>query len=275
MPFVQTPDATNLFYTDWGAGRPVVFAHAWGLNSDMWTYQIPDLTAAGLRCVTYDRRGHGRSDRPGRGYDHDTFADDLAVVLEHLDLDAITLVGHSQGCSEIVRYLSRHGDARVDRVVLLAPTTPMLSKAADNPDGIDVSALAATGQALKRDVPQWCADNAAPFFGRTPVSPGLSDWVTRQIVDTPLKVLLDTAGLIATADFRDELASIRVPTLIVHGDLDASAPIELTGRRTAALIPGSRLVVYEGSGHGLYAADHERVNAEILAFIEAPQAVAA
>lgn len=275
MPFMQTTDATSLFYSDWGEGKAAVFAHAWALNSDMWAYQIPDFTDAGLRCVTYDRRGHGRSDRPRDGYHYDTFADDLASLIELLDLHEVTLIGHSLGCSEIIRYLSRHGDARVERLVLLAPTTPKLRKSIDNPDGLDETLLAASAQLLKNDVPQWCADNAPPFFGRTPVSPGLTDWVIRQIVDTPLKVLLDTATIFAIADFRPELPSIRVPTLILHGDLDASAPIELTGEKTAALIPGSRLLVYNGSGHGLYAADHERVNADILTFINGQRARAA
>jgi len=275
MPFMQTTDATSLFYSDWGEGKAAVFAHAWALNSDMWAYQIPDLTDAGLRCVTYDRRGHGRSDRPRDGYDYDTLADDLASLIELLDLHEITLIGHSLGCSEIIRYLSRHGDTRVERLVLLAPTTPKLRKSIDNPDGLDETLLAANAQLLKNDVPQWCADNALPFFGRTPVSPGLTDWVIRQIVDTQPKVLLDTATIFTTADFRAELPSIRVPTLILHGDLDASAPIKLTGEKTAALIPGSRLVVYNGSGHGLYAADHERVNADILTFVKGQRALAA
>src|SRR5215213_5770721 len=207
MPFMQASDGTSLFYSDWGEGKPVVFAHAWALNSAMWAYQLPDFTDSGLRCVSFDRRGHGRSDQSRDGYDYDTFADDLASLIEQLELDEITLIGHSLGCSEIIRYLSRHGDARVERMVLLAPTTPMLRKTVDNPDGLDDGALAASAEALKHDVPGWCADNAPPFFGRTAVSPGLTDWVIGQIVDTPLKVLLDTAVAIAAADFRDELPS--------------------------------------------------------------------
>jgi non-heme chloroperoxidase len=275
MPYAETDDRTRLFYIDWGSGKPVVFAHAWGLNSDMWNYQLPAFIASGLRCVAFDRRGHGRSDRPGRGYDYDTFADDLAALIEQLDLRDVTLVGHSAGSGEVVRYLARHGDGRVERVVLLAPITPLIAKTEDNPDGLDPSILAANATALMADVPGWRAENAPPFFGATPVSPGLVDWVTRQIVDTPLKILLETAAAYTTTDFRPDVASLRVPTLIVHGDLDASAPIDLTGRRTAALIPGSRLLVYEGSGHGLYAADHARLNPDVLAFIGEERALAA
>ena len=275
MPFLQASDQTTLFYTDWGTGRPVVFVHSWALNCDMWTYQMPQLVGAGLRCVAYERRGHGRSDRPGHGYDYDTFADDLAVLIDTLDLRDITFVGHSAGCSDIIRYLSRHGDDRVDRLVLLAPVTPLVAKTDDNPDGLDPSLLAASAEALAADVPAWCAANAPAFFGTTPVSPGLVDWVTRQIVDTPLRILLDTAALFATTDFRRELAAVTVPTLVIHGDLDASAPIDITGRKTAALIPDSALLVYEGSGHGLYAADHARVNADVLAFMRDRPALAA
>jgi non-heme chloroperoxidase len=275
MPYTETSDKTRLFHIDWGSGKPVVFTHAWGLNSDMWNYQLPSFIASGLRCVAFDRRGHGRSDRPGRGYDYDTFADDLAALIERLDLRDVTLVGHSAGCGEVVRYLSRHGDERVERAVLLAPVTPLIVTTEDNPEGLDPAVLAAGAAALVADVPAWCAENAPPFFGATPVSPGLVDWVTRQIVDTPLQILLETAAAYTTTDFRADLAAVRVPTLVVHGDLDASAPIDLTGRRTAALIAGSRLLVYEGSGHGLYAADHARLNPDALAFIGEQRAMAA
>jgi non-heme chloroperoxidase len=231
------------------------------------------LIGAGKPRRSGDRRC--RSSRHPTTRASDTFADDLASLIDHLHLEEVTLVGHSAGCGEVVRYVSRHGDGRVASAVLLAPTMPMLRRTADNPDGLDAAAIAASAEALRKDVPRWCADNAPPFFGRTPVSTGLTDWVTRQIVDTPLKVLLDTAAAVAATDFRGELPGFRVPTLIIHGDLDASAPIEITGRRTAALIPDSRLVVYHGSGHGLYAADQERVNSDILAFVEAEEALAA
>jgi pimeloyl-ACP methyl ester carboxylesterase len=275
MPFFQANDQTSLFYTDWGAGKPVVFVHSWALRSDMWAYQMPRFLAAGFRCVAYDKRGHGRSDRPGSGYHYDAFAEDLASLIEQLDLSEITLIAHSAGSGDAVRYLSRHGEDRVERAVLLAPTTPLLVRAEDNLDGLEPDVLASSAAALMRDVPRWCEENAPAFFGTSRVSPGLADWVMRQIVDTPLKILLDTAAAFSTTDFRAELASLALPTLIAHGDLDASAPIELTGRKTAALIPNSQLLVYEGSGHGLYAADHERLNADMLAFIEQRQALAA
>jgi non-heme chloroperoxidase len=270
MPFIETADRTSLFVTEWGSGAPVVFTHAWGLRSDQWDYQVPALAAAGLRCVLYDRRGHGRSDRPAAGYDFDTLADDLAAVIGHFDLRDITLVGHSLGSREVVRYLTRHGDARVARVVLVGPTTPTLRRTAGNPDAIDPAMLDANYAAVAANVPQWCADfeAAGPYFGSSPgSSPGLADWTIRMIVDTPLRVLLETLKLNTNVDMTGELATIQVPSLIVHGDQDASAPIGLTGRKTAALIDGADLRVYPGAGHGLYASDHAALNADMLAFI--------
>jgi len=275
MPFIEAGDCTGLFVTDWGSGPPVVFIHAWGLRSDEFDYQIPALTAAGLRCVLYDRRGHGRSDRPATGYDIDTLADDLAAVIGHFDLHEATLVAHSLGSKEAVRYLSRHGDVRIARLVLIAPTTPLLRRTTDNPDGLDPALIDANYAAVAANVPQWCADFevAGPYFGTSPgASPGLVDWTMRMIVDTPLPVLLETFKVNADADMRTELQNIQVPALIVHGDQDASAPIGLTGRKTAELIPGASLTVYPGAGHGLYASDHNALNADLLAFINGHRA---
>ena len=270
MPFIEAADRTSLFVTEWGSGPPVVFTHAWGLRSDQWAYQIPTLAEAGLRCVLYDRRGHGRSDRPATGYDIDTMADDLAAVIGHFDLHEATLVAHSLGSKEAIRYLTRHGDSRIARLVLIAPTTPLLRRTADNPDGLDPALIDANYATVAADVPKWCADfeAAGPYFGASPGgSPGLIDWTIRMIVDTPLPVLLETLKVNADVDMRTELQKIHVPTLIIHGDQDASAPIELTGRKTAELIAGASLTVYPGAGHGLYASDHDMLNADLLAFI--------
>jgi non-heme chloroperoxidase len=277
MPFIETADRTSLFVTDWGSGPPVVFTHAWGLGSDQWTYQIPALAGAGLRCVLYDRRGHGRSDRPATGYDIDTLADDLAAVIDHFGLYEATLVAHSLGSKEAIRYLTRHGDARIARLVLIGPVTPLLRRTADNPDGLDPTLIDANYAAVAANVPKWCADfeAAGPYFGTSPgASQGLIDWTIRMIVNTPLHVLLATLKINADVDMRAELQKIQVPALIVHGDQDASAPIDLTGRKTAELIGGASLTVYPGAGHGLYASDHDALNADLLAFINGhhPQA---
>lgn len=264
MPTLATSDRTELFFTDEGTGSPVVFTHSWALNSDQWNYIVAGLLDEGLRCVTYDRRGHGRSDRHGRGWNMDLLADDLADLLEHLDLTDVTLVGHSMGCSEIARYVTRHGNRRVARAVLLAPIMPLLVKTPDNPDGIDPALFEASVDLLKRDVPQWCADNAAPYFGvHLNVSPGMGEWTTRQIVDTPVKTLVDTVIMGARTDFRDELPKFDAPTIVIHGDADASAPIDITGRRTATLIPDARLIELPEVGHGLYVTHSAQIVEEL------------
>jgi pimeloyl-ACP methyl ester carboxylesterase len=263
-----TPDRVELFYTDQGDGPCVVFTHSWALNSDQWHYVAARLLDKGFRCVTYDRRGHGRSDRHRSGWSMDVLADDLAALIGHLDLKDVTLVGHSMGCSEIVRYLTRHGSDRVARAVFLAPILPLLVKTADNPDGVDMAYLEASLDLLGRDVPQWCADNAPPYFGVHPkVSQGMTDWTTRQIVDTPVKTLVDTMAMGATTDFRAELPALDVPVLLLHGDADASAPIEITGRKTTALLRDARMIELPDVGHGLYITHAPLIVDEIGKFV--------
>jgi len=166
MRHVTARDGTALFTSDWGRGPEVVFVHSWGVQAQMWHYQASFLLERGYRTVSYDRRGHGRSDEPGAGYDYDSLADDLAAVIAGRDLHDVTLVGHSMGCGEIVRYLSRHGNGRVARVVLVAPSMPCLVKSPDNPDGVDESVFEGMRALWQRDYPKWLADNAPPFFTR-------------------------------------------------------------------------------------------------------------
>jgi len=266
-PFIVTRDGASLFYKDWGKGKPVVFVHGWALNSDMWQYQMIHLADQGLRCVAHDRRGHGRSSDPGQGYDYDTLADDLAAVIEGLGLREITLVGHSMGGGEVVRYLSRHGAKRVARAVLVAPSTPFILKTADNPDGVDKSVFESLRAMWSKDLPKWLAENARPFF--TPeTSTEMIQWGVRMCQQASLKALLDCNRADTETDFRAELPKITVPTLIIHGDKDVSTPLELTGRKTARLIPGSQLEVYEGAPHGLMFTHMDRLNRDLLAFIK-------
>ncbi len=265
---IRSPDGVGLFHRDWGDGPPVVFVASWSLPSDSWAYQMLALSEAGFRCVAYDRRGHGRSDDPGRGFDFDTLAGDLAAVMEALDLRGATLVGFSMGTGEIVRYLTRHGVGRVTRVVLIGTTTPMLVRTVDNPGGVDVAVFEAFRRdALMHDFPGWIDDSMVPFV--TPDTPsGLRNWVRDMALRTSAKALLECNRTLTTADFRAELRSIAVPTLVVHGEHDATCPLELTGRPTTALLPNAQLAVYEGAPHGLFLTHMARLNADLLTFIK-------
>jgi len=264
--FIRTADGVNLFYRDWGQGEPVVFVASWSLPSDQWNYQMLALSEAGLRCIAFDRRGHGRSSDPGRGYDFDTLADDLAAVLDVLDLRGLTLVGHSMATGEIIRYLTRHGSERVARIALLGTITPLLFGSTDNPDGIDASYFETfRREELMRDFPKWIEDNLPPFV--TPkTTPQMRDWVRGMALQASGKALLDCNRAITTADFRDELPTITVPTLVIHGDQDVTCPINLTGRRTAELVPGAKLKVYEGAPHGIFVTHIDHLNADLMDF---------
>ncbi len=263
---IRTPDGVGLFHRDWGEGPPVVFVASWSLPSDSWAYQMLALSEAGCRCIAYDRRGHGRSDDPGRGFDFDTLADDLAAVMEALDLRGAALVGFSMGTAEIVRYLTRHGTSRVARIALIGTTTPMLAHAADNPLGVDPAVFEAfRREALMRDFPGWIDDSMVPFV--TPdTPPGLRNWVRDMALRTSGQALLACNRALTQADFRAELPALTVPTLVIHGECDVTCPLDLTGRPTAALIPGALLSVYEGAPHGLFLTHMQRLSADLLAF---------
>lgn len=256
-----------LFYRDWNpAGRrAVLFVAGWSLPSDSWGYQMMALCRQGLRCIAFDRRGHGRSGDPGGGYDIDTLADDIAAVIEALDLRELTLVGHSMGCNEIVRYLSRHGSARVERVALLGAMTPGVTLHAANPDGIDPGLLVQfREQQLLRDFPLWIDDNIEPFVpGATA---GMKAWLAQMALGTSLQALHDCNLAVQASEMSEEMRRIELPVLLIAGDRDVSAPLELTARRSAALLPRARLCVLEGAAHGMFLTHVERVNAELLEF---------
>jgi non-heme chloroperoxidase len=263
---IRAADGTFLHHRDWGTGRPVVFVHAWALTSDSWDAQANAVAEHGLRAITYDRRGHGRSGQPDGGYDFDTLADDLAAVIEGLDLKDVTLVCHSMGGGDMTRYLTRHGSSRIARLVFVAPALPCLKASADNPHGAPPAWFEANRAAWRKDRGKWMADNAAPFVRPETPEP-VRDWIVAQMLSTPLKVWLDCNRSLVDADFRRELTRIDRPALILHGDADASAPLKITGERVAALVPGARLKVYPGAPHGLVFTDAEAVNADLLSFI--------
>jgi non-heme chloroperoxidase len=270
-PFIETNDGTRLFVRDWGplTGAPVLFLAPWAMTIDWFEYQMTYLASQGLRCIGYDRRGHGRSDEPGHGYEFDTLIADLATLIGRLDLRNITLVGHSMGAGEAVRYLSRYGASRVSRQMLIAPITPFSLKTPDNPDGTERSVMEAGRLKLAHDRPGQIAQAASAFFAAdvNTVSPAMLQWWTAMIVEQcSLKVMIDLHRMFTETDFRPDLRTITIPTVIVHGDHDASTPLERNGRGTARLIAGSRLVVYELAGHGLPVTHIDRLNGELLAF---------
>ena len=271
--FIETRDRTQIHFRDWGAGRTIVFVAPWGLCSDWWDIPVINLVERGWRCVTFDRRGHARSDDPCRGYDFDTLADDIASVMDGLDLKDVVLVGHSLGGAEVVRYLTRHRGRRVAHAVLIAPTTPVTLKDDDNPDGRPREFIEKGLEFLKsHDLPRVAAEAAPDFFGfpKNSVSTQTVDWWCRMFLDRcSIKVLSDLFKLMNETDFRPELRTIRTPTLILHGDIDKARPLELSGRPTHELIAGSRLLVYENAAHALPYTHTDRMLSDIVAFAEA------
>jgi non-heme chloroperoxidase len=273
MPFITAKDGAQLYWCEWGAGAPILFLNSLGCTSRMWDYQIAAFADAGFRCIGFDRRGHGRSDQPAGGYDFDTFADDVATLVDHLDLTDLTLIAHSMAGGETVRYLTRRGSQRVARLILLAPTTPMLLKTPDNPNGLPIEAFEALWAGWRSDYPKWVDDNLAPFF-IPETSPAMMRWGAT-LLQTSLPITLACARAMVEADFRAEMRGIDVPTLIVHGDRDRSMPVELTGKPSAELIPDCRLLVYPGAPHGLMFTHMGELNADLVAFMRERQGHAA
>jgi non-heme chloroperoxidase len=254
---IETGDA-SLFYNDWGTGKPVVFSHAWGLNSDIWEYQLTELTDQGLRCIAYDRRGHGRSSDPGRGYDYDTLSDDLAAIIERLDLTEVTLVGFSMGSGEVARYLMRHGSSRIARTVLVSAMSP-------KPDGGLLPGFIA---GLKKDRPAFLAGGVPMFIGNdSGVSPAMSQWVLTQFLRASPKAMIECMRAISASDLRADFGALKLPTLVVHGASDLVNPLDKTAKLTAAAIPGCELRVYENAPHGLVITHRDRLTKDLLAFI--------
>jgi len=265
-PWIGTRDGQQLFYKDWGSGPPVVFLAAWALPSDMWDYQMVPLSEQGVRCIAYDRRGHGRSSHAGGGYDYDTLADDLAAVLDTLDLRDVILVGMSMATGEMVRYLTRHTARRIARLVFVSTAvTPLRMQTADNPSGVTAErAEAFRQQVVLRDFPRWMEENRGTFFVPE-TSREMHEWVRGLMLRTSMKAIVECSRSMMSTDFRPELPRVALPTLLIHGDRDVSAPIDITARPTAAMLPRARLEVYEGAPHGLFVTHMQRLNRDLLA----------
>lgn len=265
---IRAEDGTRLFHRDWGEGRPVVFASSWALTSEMWAYQVAHLSEAGFRCIAFDRRGHGRSDAPAHGYDMDTLADDIAAVIDQLGLKQVDLVAHSMGGSEVARYIGRHGAGRVRKVALVAPAGPCLVQKPDNAFGAPQAYFDARIAEWRADFPKWARENQAPFFTPSTSQP-MQEWLIAQMLSTPTPVAIAAFQALVRADVRPDLAKIDRPTLVLHGDRDASAPLDITGRRFAAGIKGAELKVYAGAPHGIFVTHMEQVNRDLETFLRA------
>jgi pimeloyl-ACP methyl ester carboxylesterase len=259
---IETRDGVPLFHRETGDGQPLLFMAGWALPSDVWNYQTVALAAHGFRCIAYDRRGHGRSHDPGRGYDFDTLSDDLAAVLEQLDLNSVTLIGHSFASGEMVRYMTRHRGRRVSKLIFIAPAATPFPAQFIPP----IIAEQLRERKLMHDFPRALREGLPPFL--TPASSqGMLDWVFNMMLGASHSAIVGCNIALTTADFRAELPRVTVPSLILHGTRDVSAPIDFTGRPTAVAIPGAELKVYENAPHGVFLTEIDRVNADIAAFV--------
>ena len=276
MPTIETKDGVRLFYKDWAGsgglgGKTAVFVHGWPVNADMWEYQMSALTEAGVRCIAYDRRGFGRSEQPAAGYDYDHFADDLAALLEQLDLHDVTLIGFSMGGGEIARYLGRHGAGRIGQAILVSSVVPFLLKTQDHPDGADRSVFDGMVAGLREDRPHFLAEFAKSLFGvgmlSKPVSTEAMQWTLWLAMQASPIATIQCVRAFSETDFRGDLAAFTIPTLVIHGDADQTVPTAISGKVAAAGIAGAIYTEYPGAPHGLYLTEKERLSRDITAFI--------
>lgn len=273
MPYVTTLDGTEIYYKDWGAGRPVVLSHGWPLNSDSWESQQLFLAQNGYRAIAHDRRGHGRSSQTWSGNEMDTYADDLAELIRHLDLEELTLVGFSTGGGEVTRYIGRHGTDRVAQLVLVSAVPPFMLKTDDNPGGVPIEVFDGIRSASTADRSQTYRDLAdGPFFGnnragQTP-SQGMRDAFWRQGLQAGAHNAYESIAAFSATDFRVDLDNVDVPALVIHGDDDQVVPFEVGGKASAAQIAGAELKVYPGAPHGITDTHKDELNDDLLAFLD-------
>ena len=273
MPRATRNDGTSIFFKDWGMGRPVVFSHGWPLNADVWDPQLLFLASNGFRAIAHDRRGHGRSSQSWDGNTMDDYADDLAAVIEALDLHDVVLVGHSTGGGEVVRYIGRHGSARVGKVVLVGAIPPLMLQTAGNRAGTPIQQFDDLRAKVLADRSQFYADLSAPFFGANrpgaKVSRGVREQFWLMSMQVGMKAAYDCIRQFSESDFTEDLRKIDVPMLVIHGDDDQIVPIDASARSAAPLVDGAELKVYAGASHGLFATHTEQFNADLLEFIKA------
>ena len=268
---ITTKDGTEIYYKDWGKGPVVTFSHGWPLSSDAWDGQMLFLVQSGFRVVAHDRRGHGRSSQASSGNDMDGYADDLAAVIEALDLKDATLVGHSTGGGEVVRYIGRHGTKRVAKAVLIAAVPPIMLKTAANPEGLPMEVFDNMRSGLMKDHSQFYKDLATQFYGANrpgaKVSQGILDQFWLWSMQSGLKNAYESIKAFSETDFTEDLKKIDVPTLVMHGEDDQIVPVKDAAVKSARLIKGAKEIYYPGAPHGLTATLQDQVNADLLAFL--------
>jgi non-heme chloroperoxidase len=268
---ISTKDGTEIYYKDWGKGPVVTFSHGWPLNSDAWDGQMFFLAQNGFRVVAHDRRGHGRSSQPSSGNDMDGYADDLAAVIEALDLKDVVLVGHSTGGGEVVRYIARHGKERVAKAVLIAAVPPLMLKTPANPEGLPIEVFDNMRSGLMKDPSQFYKDLATQFYGANrpgaKVSQGILDQFWLWSMQAGLKNAYESIKAFSETDFTEDLKKIDVPTLVMHGEDDQIVPVKDAAPKSARLIKGAKEIYYPGAPHGLTATLQDQVNADLLAFL--------
>jgi len=272
MPFISVKDGTQIYYKDWGSGQPVVFSHGWPLTADAWDAQMVFLASQGYRCIAHDRRGHGRSSQPWDGNEMDTYADDLATLVETLDLHDAIHIGHSTGGGEVARYLGRHGTARAAQAVLIGAVPPLMLQTPANPGGLPLAAFDAIRAGVTADRSQFFKDLTIPFYGinreGAKVSQGVRDSFWLQGMQAGHKSALDCIKAFSETDFTADLKKIDVPTLILHGDDDQIVPIGASAMLSSKLVKGATLKVYPGFPHGMCTVNADRINADLLAFMQ-------
>ncbi len=279
MPTITTKDGTQIYYKDWGTGQPVVFSHGWPLSADAWEDQMIFLAARGYRCIAHDRRGHGRSDQTWDGNDMDTYADDLATLVEKLNLTNAIHVGHSTGGGEVARYIGRHGSKRVEKAVLISAVPPLMLKTEANPAGLPIEAFDQIRAGVLADRSQFFKDLSAPFYGANrpgaKVSQGLRDSFWLQSMLCGMKGAYDCIKAFSETDFTEDLKKFDVPTLILHGDDDQIVPIVAAAMLSSKLVKGAVLKVYPGAPHGMPSTLKDQINEDLLAFFRREQKAAA
>ena len=270
MPFVTAKDGTNIFYKDWGSGKPIVFSHGWPLNADAWDAQMLFLTQNGYRTVAHDRRGHGRSSQTSSGNEMNVYADDLAAVIEALDLRDITMVGHSTGGGEVARYIGRHGTNRVAKAVLVSAVPPLMLKTPGNPEGLPIEVFDGLRAGLVKDHSQFWQEFGVPFFGanrpNAKVSQGILDQFWTWSMQAGLKNAYECIKAFSETNCSEDLKKFDIPTLIMHAGDDQIVPVG-HAERTAKLVKNARVKIYPGAPHGLTATHADQVNADLLAFL--------